>query len=414
MDRGRRKHSGHIHVLVKIGIRAGAFGHAIAPLDEHIAVLRHCGNSYALGGTGHLDGKRLAALVAAGQGAAAGFIHTVTGLILRFFLNGRGGSHLRTAGCFHRRTGVRGILGTGGDVIGIRAAILGLIGVGAQILQQHLQACGLEVDIPALVVIHIAVAVGVLECLSRVEELDVQLLAHGQQCHIEIVNAGLVHVGVVGVVGRDRRHRVDDDIGIGIAGLNGLHQRSVVADKVLGIHAVVVGAQHDDHPAGLHFCHCLRNGVAVIVPLEGNDALVQGGTGANALFCAELLQRDQTVGVQTHRVGIADKKGLLLIGVTSISSPGEQCAGGLVDLVVVGDILLPFRGGRGGNNGRIPRLLRRVLAPLEHGKGDADGQQRRQCTHDAHQHRLLLHRGQRMILLLVIASHILSILLPKE
>ena len=269
-------------------------------------------------------------------------------------------------------------------------------------------------DIPALVVIDIAVAVGVLQCLSRVEELDAQLLAHGQQRHVEIINTGLVHVGVVGVVGRDRRHRVDDDIGIGIAGLNGLHQRGVVADKVLGAHAVVVGAQHNDHPAGLHFGHRLRNGVAVIVPLKGNDALVQGGTGANAFLGAELLQRDQTVGVQTHRVGIADKKGLLLIGVTSISSPGEQRAGGLVDLVVVGDILLPFRGGRGGNNGRIPRLLRRVLAPLEHGKGDADGQQRRQCTHDAHQHRLLLHRGQCLVLLLIIASHILSILLPKE
>ena len=269
-------------------------------------------------------------------------------------------------------------------------------------------------DIPALVVIDIAVAVGVLERLGRVEELDAQLLAHGQQRHVEIINTGLVHVGVVGVVGRDRRHRVDDDIGIGIAGLNGLHQRGVVADKVLGAHAVVVGAQHDDHTAGLHFCHCLRDGVAVIIPLEGDDALVQRGTGANALFRAELLQRDQAVGVQTHRVGIADKKGLLLIGIACIGSLGEQCAGGLVDLVVVGDILLPIRGGRGGIDRRIARLLRRFLAPLEHGKGDADGQQRRQCAHDAYQHRLLLHRGQRLILLLVIASHILSILLPKE
>ena len=286
--------------------------------------------------------------------------------------------------------------------------------MGAQVLQQYLQGCGLEVDIPALVIIHIAVAVGVLERLGRVEELDAQLLAHGQQCHVEIINTGLVHVGVVGVVGRDRRHRVDDDISIGIAGLNGLHQRSIVADKVLGIHAVVVGAQHDDHPAGLHFCHCLCDGVAVIVPLEDDDALVQGGAGANAFFRAELLQRDQAVGVQTHRVGVTDKKGLLLIGIAGIGGLGKQSAGGLVDLVVIGDILLPFRGGRGGINRGIARLLCRSLAPLEHGKGDTDGQQRRQCAHDAHQHRLLLHRGQCLILLLVITSHILCILLPKE
>ena len=414
LDRGRRKHSGHIHVLVKIGIGAGALGHAIAPLDEHIAVLRHSGHRNALGGAGHLDGKRLAALVAAGQGAAAGFVHTVVGLILRFFLNNRGGDRLRAAGCFHRRAGVGSILSAGRDVAGIRAAILSLVGVGAQILQQHLQTCGLEVDISALVVIDIAVTVGVLQCLGSVKEFDAQLLAHSQQRHIEIIDAGLVHVGVVGVVGRDRRHRVDDDIGIGIAGLNGLHQCGVVADKILGAHAVVVGAQHDDHPAGLHFCHRLRDGVAVIVPLEGNDALVQGGTGTNAFLGAELLQRDQTIRVQTYRIGIADKKGLLLIGIAGIGGLGEQRAGGLVDLVVIGDILLPFRGGRGGIDGGISRLLRRVLAPLEHGKGDADGQQRCQCAHDAHQHRLLLHRGQRLILLLVIASHILSILLPKE
>ncbi len=89
-------------------------------------------------------------------------------------------------------------------------------------------------DVAALVVIVVAVAVGVLQRFGRVEELDAQLLAHGQQRHIEVVDPGLVHVGVVGVVGRDRRHRVDDDIGIGIAGLNGLYQRGVVADKVLG------------------------------------------------------------------------------------------------------------------------------------------------------------------------------------
>ena len=79
---------------------------------------------------------------------------------------------------------------------------------------------------------------------AHIEEVGRNLSAAGA----EVIDAsGLVHVGVVGVVGRDWRHRVDDDIGIGIAGLNGLHQRSVVSDKVLGIHAVVVGAQHDDH-----------------------------------------------------------------------------------------------------------------------------------------------------------------------
>ena len=408
------KHGCHVQILLEAGIGTGLAGHAVAPLDEHIAVLRHSGHLNALGGAGHLDGKRLAALVAAGQGAAAGFVHAIVRLILRFFLNNRGGDRLRAAGCLHRRAGVGGILGTGGDIIGIRAAILGLVGVGAQIAQRSLETSALEVDITVRVVIRLAVAIFSFEDLSRIQKFDPQLFAHVEQRHIKIIDFGLIHVGVIGVILRDRRHRVHDDIGVGVSLLNGLHQRGIVTDKISHLHAGVVGAKGHHDAAGLHFCHGLRDGVAVIVPLKGNDALVQGGTGANAFLGAELLQRDQTVGVQTHRVGIANKKGLLLIGVTSISSPGEQCAGSLVNLVVVGDILLPFRSGRRGNNGRIPRLLRRALAPLEHGKGDADGQQRRQCAHDAHQHRLLLHRGQRLVLLLIIASHILSILLPKE
>ena len=45
---------------------------------------------------------------------------------------------------------------------------------------------------------------------------------------------------------RDGRHGVDNDVRIRISRLNGLHQRGVVADEILGIHAVIVGAQHDD------------------------------------------------------------------------------------------------------------------------------------------------------------------------
>ena len=36
------------------------------------------------------------------------------------------------------------------------------------------------------------------------------------------------------MVGRHRRHRVDDDVGVGVAGLDGLHQLLVIADEPTG------------------------------------------------------------------------------------------------------------------------------------------------------------------------------------
>ena len=54
------------------------------------------------------------------------------------------------------------------------------------------------------------------------------------------------------------------------------------------------------------------------------------------------------------------------------------------------------------------RLLRRgsrFLATVDQDKGDANGQQRRQCTHNAHQHCLLLHGRQRLFFRLCILSH---------
>ncbi len=42
---------------------------------------------------------------------------------------------------------------------------------------------------------------------------------------------------------RDGRHGVDNDIRIRISRLNGLHQRGVVADEILHLHAGIVGAK---------------------------------------------------------------------------------------------------------------------------------------------------------------------------
>ena len=392
LHRSCSKDGGHIQILLEVGIGTGLLGRAIAPLDEDVAFIRHRSHADRLGRPGDGAGQRLAGVPVGAQRSAAGLIDPVAGLVLHRLLRRRGrfrgGSTFRAAGRCHRRAGTEGVLRPGRDAAGIRAAVLGLIGVGAQIVQQHLQAGGLEVDVAGLVIIGVAVAGGVLEHFGGVQELHPQLFAHGEQRHVEVIDPGLIHVGVVGVVLRHRRHRVHDDVGVGVAGLDGLHQRGVIADEVLGAHAVVVGAQHDDHPAGLHFGHRLRHGVKGVVLFKGHDAVVQGNTGADALLGAELLQGDQAVGVQAHRVGVAEKERLVLISVSRIGGLGQQGAGSLIDLVMVGQIaVIRHRAVRG-------RRVHRVFSAAEQIQGDPDGKQRGQCTHDAHQHGLLLQGGQ--------------------
>ena len=385
------KHGGHIHILLEIGVCTGLLGDAVAPADEHMTLLRHGSHADSLSCAGHIIGQcRLAAVAATGQGTAAVLIHTIGGLIQHALPFGRACS-LRAAGCSHCRAGICRVFRAFGNVGGIRAAVIGLVSMGAQVAQQCLEAGGLQVDVPALIVVLTAIAVGILQHLGRIEELQAHLLTHGQQRHIEVVDLGLIHIGIVRVVCRHRRHRVHDDIGIGVALLNGLHQRGVIIDELFHRHAVVVGAQHDDHAAGLHFGHCLRDGVAVVVLFKGDDALGQGRVGANALLGAELLQADKAVCIQAHRVGIADEQGLFLIVLARIGGLRQQGAGGLVDLIVIRDILFTRHQHLAGG------LLHRgggVLAALEQGQRNADGQNSGQRAHRAHQHRLLLHGGK--------------------
>lgn len=148
----------------------------------------------------------LAALVPTAQGAAAALFHLITGLKLD-------AGSLRAADAFYSRRKKRVFpswgactaeLGldktfqrTGGNIIGVRAAILGLVGVGAQIVQRGLETGALEVDITIRVVIRLTVAIFSFEDLSRIQKFDPQLFTHVEQCHIKIIDLGLIHVGVI-------------------------------------------------------------------------------------------------------------------------------------------------------------------------------------------------------------------------
>ena len=196
--------------------------------------------------------------------------------------------------------------------------------MGAQIAQCCLEARTLQVDVAVCVVVRLAVAILPLEDLGGVQKLEAQLLAQIEQCHVHIVDLGLIHVRVGRVIRRDGRDGVDDDIGIGIAGLDGLDQSGIIRDKVGHFHAVVVGAEGDDHAAGLHHGDGLGNGIGIAVLLKGDDALIQGYLRADALLGAELLQGDQAVVVQAHRVGVADEEGLVLVGLPRIGRFCQQ------------------------------------------------------------------------------------------
>ena len=177
--------------------------------------------------------------------------------------------------------------------------------MGAEIVQSRLETSRLEVDVAIGVILRNAVAIFALQHLGGVQEADAQLLTQIQKSHIEIVDFGLIHVRVIGVIFRDGRHCVHDDVCVRVAGLNGLHQRRVVGDKLVDLHAGIVGAKRQHHTAGLHLGDGFGDGIMIAVVLKGHDAIVQCSLRTDALFGAELLQRDQAVVVQAYRIGIA-------------------------------------------------------------------------------------------------------------
>ena len=417
VDGGRAEDCRDVQILLEVGVGAGLAGEAVAPLDEDMALRRDSGHGDGFIGVGDGVGHRaVAGVIADAQSAAAVLVHTVVGLELFVLAGALAGRALRAAGALgltlagadslragsgHGGAGVGDILhGAGGDVVGVGAAVLGLQGVGAEIVQHCLEAGALEVDVAAGVVVRDAVAVAALEGLGGVEEADAQLLAQIQKGHVEVVDLGLIHVGVVGVVSRDRRHRVDDDVGVGIALLDGLDEGRVVGDEVRDFHPGVVGAEGHDHTAGLHHGHRLRDGVMVGILLKGNDALVERYLGADALFGAELLQGDEAVVIEADGVGIAQKEGVVQIVRAGVGGLRQQGGGGVVDLVVARQV---FAGG----SGSLCRLRDgggRLLL-FEEGGSDAEGQQHRQHAEDADQNGPMLHGSHGFILLLFFSTH---------
>ena len=71
LHRGGSKHGGHIQILLEVGIRAGLVGHAVAPLDEHMARCRDRRDADRLACTDAVGQCGLAVVIAGAQGTAA-------------------------------------------------------------------------------------------------------------------------------------------------------------------------------------------------------------------------------------------------------------------------------------------------------------------------------------------------------
>ena len=168
VDGRSAKHRRDIQILLEIGIGTGLAGEAVAPLDEDITIRRDSRHRDGLAGVGDSIGHGvIAGIVAHAQGAAAVLVHMVVGLELLALAGAgalaaarasgaagafaqalAGACGLRT-GCSHCGAGVGNILHrAGGDVIGVRAAVIGLTGVSADIIQHSFEADALEVDVP--------------------------------------------------------------------------------------------------------------------------------------------------------------------------------------------------------------------------------------------------------------------------
>ena len=142
-------------------------------------------------------------------------------------------------------------------------------------------------------------------------------------------------------------------ISVGIAGLNGLHQRCIVADEVRHFHAGIVGTEGQDHTAGLHLGHGLCDGIMVGIPLK-----VTMPSFRAAWVPMPLWRR--TAGGRSGRCCTGGpcwnrpKKCAVQILGPGVGRLGQQGAGSIIDLIMICKISV------------CPGLCRRGESPLGH------------------------------------------------
>ena len=159
------------------------------------------------------------------------------------------------AGAAGRRLRVEGLLRRGrvrGDGGQRRAAVLGLVGVRAHIVDQRFGALLIQMQ---AVLDHIRSSGkargGVLQGLAAVQEPVAVLLGKVRQSFVEFVD-GLLRGGRARARLRHGRYGVDDDVRVGPFLFDGLQSAAVLVFECVRSGIGVVGAVCDDDAPGLH------------------------------------------------------------------------------------------------------------------------------------------------------------------
>ena len=217
---------------------------------------------------------------------------------------------------------------------GLGPAVLRLIGVGAHILQPGIHALLCEVDAVLFHITAFGIAVAAFQLLAGVEEFIPPLPGQVHQGFVEAVDGLHGDVRVAAGLGH-RRHRADDDIGVGPGFLNGVQRFAVPIDE--GVRALigVVGAEGDDDTFGLHQADGFGH-IHVAISLELHTGRSGNVLHAHADDAQVVLPGGLAEGHHAGAVGIADKQGLVDIAFAGVVGLGQNGAavGGLVQLAL--------------------------------------------------------------------------------
>ena len=275
----------------------------------------------------------------------------------------------------------RGSVGFGDVAQRLGTAVLGDVGVGAQIVKisgdSHL---GQVNPVRQGIVFFGPAGGGILQHFGGVEELVPLLLAHLDDGRIVSIHLGHGQVCVFPLLVQ-RRNGAHNDVGVGPGGGDGLEPFPITLDKLGGVGGgtgQIVGAKSNDDPPGFELGHRIGDGVHGAVTFEG--LTLQGGdrTGPHADHPDVVGQRGEgssgVVGVHhvTGGVGISDEKGFIHIAAPGVGSLRQD--GGRRSLCRGGFGLCSLRGLFGGGGGQNDGG---GFGGVDHGRGLAASGQRR-------------------------------------